>query len=218
MKTTANGISLFYEVSGTGSPLLLLHGNGEDHHIFDKVAEKLAARYTVYALDSRNHGQSEKTTDYSYGTMAEDVSAFIATLHLGKVSLIGFSDGAIISLLLAQRHEDAVDRMALLGINLKPTDFTDENYQYIKDTYEETKDPLFKLMLEEPNIELDSLRSVSVPTLVIAAEHDLYRSQMFAELVAALPHAELKVMEGHDHGSYIIGQDILYDTFRDFFH
>jgi len=133
-----NNIDLFYEKSGNGKPLILLHGNGEDHHIFDKISEKLRQDYTLYAIDSRNHGQSVKTNDYSYDTMAEDIYCFIRELDLEKVHIIGFSDGAIISLILAMKHSEILDKMALLGVNLKPDDFTDESYQFIKETYEET--------------------------------------------------------------------------------
>ena len=53
-----NGIDLFYEKAGEGRPLLLVHGNGEDHTIFDEAAAELAGSFTCYAVDSRCHGQS----------------------------------------------------------------------------------------------------------------------------------------------------------------
>ncbi|MDR2179029.1 MAG: alpha/beta hydrolase [Synergistaceae bacterium] len=217
MTVDVNGTMLFYEKNGTGSPIVLLHGNGEDHHIFDKLSVKLIKDFTVYAVDSRNHGQSGKTSDYSYNTMAEDIFGFIGALNLGRVGLIGFSDGAIVSLILAMNHGEKVSKMALLGVNLKPTDFTEESYQFVKDTYETTKDPLFKLMLEEPNIELDAVKGVKVPVLVIAAENDIYKPETFTNLVSALPDATLKIMGGHEHDSYIIGQDLLYPDFIEFF-
>ena len=68
-----NGISLFCERLGNGAPLILLHGNGEDHNIFRVLINKLVQNFTVYAIDSRNHGQSEQTDDYSYATMTEDI-------------------------------------------------------------------------------------------------------------------------------------------------
>lgn len=217
MEIRVNGISLFYECFGVGAPMILLHGNGEDHYIFDKIAAKLKGHFTVYAIDSRNHGQSTKTEDYSYQTMAEDLYAFIQALHLHKVNMIGFSDGAIVSLIVAINYPAVLGKMALLGVNLKPGDFTEESYQYVKQTYEETKNPLFKLMLEQPNIELDSLRNVLVPSLVIAAENDIFKPAMFEEVAKALPHAELKIMAGHEHDSYIVNQDILYPDFIRFF-
>jgi len=210
MTITVNGISLFYETTGEGSPLLLLHGNGEDHTIFNELAAKLATSFTVYAIDSRNQGQSQKTDDYAYEAMTEDFYAFIQTLGLGEVDLVGFSDGAIIGLMLAMKHGEVIRKMALLGVNLKPDDFTEDSYQYVKETYEETKDPLFKLMLEQPYIELDDVRNMATPTLLIAADNDIYKPDSFTRLAEVLPNAKLKIMSDHDHGSYIINQDILY--------
>jgi pimeloyl-ACP methyl ester carboxylesterase len=138
-------------------------------------------------------------------------------LKLGRVHLAGFSDGAVTSLILAMNHGEAVSKMALLGVNLKPDDFTEESYQFVKDTYERTKDPLFRLMLEEPNIELDAVRGISIPALVIAAENDIFKPEMFTNLANALPDATLKIMGGHEHDSYIIGQDLLYPDFIRFF-
>ena len=56
MKILVNGIELFYEISGQGRPLILVHGNGEDHHIFDALVAKLKNHYTCYCIDSRGHG------------------------------------------------------------------------------------------------------------------------------------------------------------------
>ena len=143
MNIKVNGITLEYSKEGTGEPLILLHGNGEDHHIFDKLAEKLKEKFTVYAIDSRNHGKSSMTDDFSYETMAEDIFSFINALEPGGVSLVGFSDGAVISLFLALKYPDIIKKMALLGVNLKPSDFKKNCYEYVKKEYEKTKNPLF---------------------------------------------------------------------------
>ena len=63
------------------------------------------------------------TDDFSYETMAEDIFSFINALEPGGVSLVGFSDGAVISLFLALKYPDIIKKMALLGVNLKPSDF-----------------------------------------------------------------------------------------------
>ena len=217
MKITVNNIELAYEKSGSGEPLLLLHGNGEDHHIFDVITAKLQNDFTIYAIDSRNHGESTRTEDYSYEAMAKDIYSFIKQLGLEKVNIAGFSDGAIIALILAMKQGQYIHKMALLGVNLKPDDFTEESYQFVKRTYEETRYPLFKLMLEHPNIELTDVKNVAIPTLVIAAEQDIFRPESFVNLANTLPNADLIIMNGHEHDSYIVNQDILYPDLLKFF-
>lgn len=217
MKIEINDITLNYLKKGTGTPLLLLHGNGEDYHIFDKLIEKLSEDFTVYAIDSRNHGESSKTNDFSYKTMAEDTYLFIKELDLKNVSVIGFSDGAIISLLIAKKYPNLIKKMALLGVNLSPKDLKKSVYNFIVQEYEKTKSPLFKLMMEEPNIELNELRNIKTPTLIIAGENDLFYKKTFQNLAKTLPNSQLKIIKGHDHGSYIIDQDLLYPDFSLFF-
>lgn len=210
MTLKANGIDLFYKKSGNGAPLLLLHGNGEDHTIFDVLSEKMQKHFTIYAIDSRNHGQSSKTTDFSYQTMAEDISQFITALDLKDVSIVGFSDGAIIATMLELEHPNTFKQMVLLGINLKPSDFKEGNLAYLSAEYEKTKDPLLKLMLEEPNIELSSLKAINTHTLVVRAEDELFDDALYTEIVNTMPNAQLLIMENHSHDSYVVNSDTLF--------
>lgn len=216
MEINTNNITLNYIKEGNGDPLILLHGNGEDLHIFDKLIHKLKSHFTVYAIDSRNHGGSSQSEDFTYETMAEDIRRFIEKLQLKQVSIVGFSDGAIVALLLAIEHHQIFDKMVLLGVNLKPTDFKLEIYNSIVEEYERTKDPLFKMMLEQPNIELEELKGVDTPSLIIAAEDDLYHENTFQDIANTMPNAVLKIIKGHDHGSYVVNKDILYPYLREF--
>lgn len=115
-----NGVRLFYEKQGTGKPLILLHGNEEDHRIFDEAIELLKKHYTVYAVDSRGHGQSDKVLEYHYLDMAKDIQEMIEQLELKDVSLMGSSDGAIIGLLIGSLYPKLVDHLILAGVNVKP--------------------------------------------------------------------------------------------------
>jgi pimeloyl-ACP methyl ester carboxylesterase len=217
MNINVNGVNIFYKKSGQGQPLILLHGNGLDHSIFNELSAKLCKHYTVYAIDSRNHGRSDKAEDYSYDAMAEDVYALIQKLELGKVYLLGFSDGAVIALHVALRHLDVLEKVAFLGLNLKPSDLNEKNLNYYQKNYEKTGDPLFKLVLESPHIELDELKSITVPTLLIAAEKEMFRDGLFDELMMGFPNVSGKVMLGHKHETYLVHQDFLYPDLLDFF-
>ena len=88
MKIVVNGSELFYEVTGQGRTMILVHGNGEDHHIFDQLVEVLKEYYTCYCIDSRGHGESSKVEKYSYQTMAEDIMEYIMALVMEE--LLGY--------------------------------------------------------------------------------------------------------------------------------
>ncbi|WP_208560591.1 alpha/beta fold hydrolase [Marinilactibacillus kalidii] len=218
MECTINKqLTVHYDVSGKGPNLILLHGNGEDHHIFDKVVTKLTDRFTVYAVDSRDHGKSTKVTDaYTYEDMTEDIHQFIEQLGLTNVSILGFSDGGIIALLLGIRQEKYLMKLISLSPNLSPKDWKRKPLKYLEKKYEETKDPAFYMMLNEPNIDPARLTDIQVPTLVTAGEHDLFYRSMYRTIEKKIPDAELMILKGEDHSSYIIDNDGLAQTVKDF--
>ena len=117
MNIDVNHVNLYYEVYGSGHPVILVHGNGESHEIFDILSEKLKEDYTVYALDSRCHGRSEDTAKISYNLMAEDVIAFIEKLNIKKPVFYGFSDGGNVGLLIAVQKPDLLKELIISGAN-----------------------------------------------------------------------------------------------------
>jgi pimeloyl-ACP methyl ester carboxylesterase len=210
------GVNIHYAKSGKGAPLLLLHGNGEDHHIFDMLAKSLAADYTVYALDSRNHGESSKTNVYSYDVMAGDVYTFFTGLKLKKPIIVGFSDGAIAALITAMNHSSELGKLVLAGVNLKPTDILPELYEQLVEYNADVPDPLVNMMLTQPDIELGDAAKVKNKTLIVAAEHDIINPAVFTNLARAIPGAKLSIQDGHEHDTYIIGTDLFYPELIEF--
>lgn len=211
-----NGIQLFYTVEGRGEPLIFLHGNGEDHHTFDPLIAKLADHFTCYAIDSRNHGQSEMTDQYHYQTMMDDLHAFITTMPFDKVHIIGFSDGSIVTMLLAMQHPTLVHTAILLGPNLKPSDLSDACTRYVERLYKKDPNPLYPMMLNEPDIELEDLHQIQAKTLIIGGEHDLYKSGTFEKIHNHIQNAKLLILENHDHSSYVFQNDLLFPILMDF--
>lgn len=216
MEIRIEEVVLHYHKSGNGHPLLLLHGNGEDHHIFDALAAKLENHFTVYAIDSRNHGKSSRTEEFGYDVMAKDMELLVRRLGLEHVSIVGFSDGAIIALLMAMQEEPVLEKMVLLGANLKPSDFKDRVYRHLEKSYEENPDQLVALMLHEPNIEAEDLEIINIPTLVVGGEHDIYKPDTFDKISGHIKGSQLVIMEGHDHSSYVAETDILFPVIKEF--
>ncbi|MBP1758874.1 MAG: hypothetical protein H6Q61_1123 [Firmicutes bacterium] len=217
MKVRGNGIEIFYEKIGTGRPMVLVHGIGQDHSVFDALIEKLKAHYTIYAMDCRNHGQSDASEDCSYDAMAEDVYQLIRELNLGKVYLIGFSDGAVVALHVALAHLDVLEKVAFLGVNLKPTDLREKSLEYFRKSYEETGNPHYHQILVLPQIEQEELADITIPTLLAEAERDIFRDGLFEELSRAFPNVRAQRMMGHKHETYLVHNDLLYPDLLDFF-
>lgn len=215
-KITVNNININYFKIGKGDNLILLHGNGEDYHIFDELIEKLKHHYTIYAIDSRCHGKSDCTEEISYSLMADDIYEFISALNLQNTFALGFSDGAILLTLLELKYPRTFNKIILLGGNLSPNDFQDEVLEYIKEEFKTNKSKVFGLMLNEPNIKASDLSNIKVPCLVIYAENDLYKESLYKNLRENLKHSNFKTISNHDHGSYIINNDLLADDIIDF--
>jgi pimeloyl-ACP methyl ester carboxylesterase len=216
MKKTVNGIELWYEKTGNGSSILLLHGNGESHGIFDALTAQLQGDYTVYALDSRDHGESEKTKDLSYDLMMEDTTAFIRALELEKPILYGFSDGGIIGLLLASRYPQMLSKLIVSGASLNPDSTRKKWLILFKVLYFFNRDKKFRLMLTEPDIHKEDLQKISVPTLVLAGERDMIREADTRFIAENIKGSTLKIIPKEGHMSYVIHSPKLYDIIKDF--
>lgn len=121
----ADGLSLHaLEWSREGVALLLLHGFGNEAHIWDDIAPGLAEHYRVLALDWRGHGDSDRDPEarYDYPNHLADLEAVCDTLALDRVVLVGHSLGGRVATLYAGRHPDRVAGLAILdsGPELDP--------------------------------------------------------------------------------------------------
>lgn len=107
-----NGMQMYYEVSGQGDPLIVLHGAYMNIPSMGAIIPKLAATHRVYALEFQGHG---RTTDIdrpiTYPNLADDVAAFKDAVGLAKADVFGYSMGAEAGLQLAIRHPGEVNKL-----------------------------------------------------------------------------------------------------------
>jgi pimeloyl-ACP methyl ester carboxylesterase len=215
MIAEVNGVKLFYEKRGEGRPIVMVHGNGEDHTIFDKAAVSLSARYAVYCLDSRCHGQSEDTPELHYADMAADAVAFLEALDLRNVVFYGFSDGGIVGLMAAPQT-GRITTLIVSGANTSPKAVKPWLRALIAVLRVLTKDKKILLMLNEPQITDAALSSIRARTLVLAGSADLIPEWETRHIASAIPGAELKILPGEGHGSYIVHSLKIADLIRGF--
>ena len=203
MYAAVNGTKIYYEIIGKGRPLIMMHGNGEDHTIFDVAAGKLREKYKVYLIDTRGHGKSDKVEEYHYKDMADDMIAFMRMLNLSDVIFYGFSDGGIVGLLLAMKSE-RISRLIVSGANLKFAGLTKRCRFLIRFLYFFSRDPKLKMMIREPDIDVLDLSQIKAKTTVLAGQRDLVSEEETRRIAASIPGAKLRILEGEGHGSYIV--------------
>lgn len=102
---------LFYRVCGQGEPVVLLHGNFHDHHIWSKQFAGLADHCQVIAYDQRGYGRSS-TPQAAYSAV-DDLATLLGHLKLEQVTLIGSSSGGALALDYALAYPDSVKRLIL---------------------------------------------------------------------------------------------------------
>ncbi|HJU37967.1 MAG TPA: alpha/beta hydrolase [Tahibacter sp.] len=112
-----DGVKIHYLQAGSGSatPVVLLHGFGQNSHMWKPVIAKLAAHRVVVAPDLRGAGDSDKPANgYDKKTMAQDIHALVTSLKLGKVRIAGHDIGLMVAYAYAAQYPDEVERIALM--------------------------------------------------------------------------------------------------------
>lgn len=115
-----NGITLYYEVHGQGSPLIMLHGGFGSFEMFTALAPALAQDRQVIGVDLYGHGHTALTDlQFSFEHMADDIAGLIEHLGFEKADLLGFSLGGAIALQVAIRYPEWVNNLVLISTPFK---------------------------------------------------------------------------------------------------
>ena len=220
----ASGLRTYWEAHGSGEPVLLLHGGFEHAGALPQLTAALAASYRVIEPERRAHGRTpDAGGELHYEAMADDTLAFMNALGLARPRVVGFSDGAIVALLLALRRPDRCGRLVLVGANYDASGLQPEFLRLVRETppellfpalvdaqrrlspdgpeqYRAVFDRVRRLWGEEPHLEPAALARVASPTLVLAGDADAVRVEHTVALFRALPDARLCIVPGGSHG------------------
>lgn len=110
----SSGTSIAYEETGSGQPIVVLHGYCGSHHYWDDVMPLLASYGKVIAPDLRGHGQSSATSGvYAMEHLADDLAQLMDELKLPQVNLFGHSLGGYVALAFAEKYPE---RLLSLGL------------------------------------------------------------------------------------------------------
>jgi pimeloyl-ACP methyl ester carboxylesterase len=207
-----NGISLYFETHGTGRPLILLHGGLGSGEMFGPVLPALAERHQVIAVDLQGHGRTpDIDRPIDVRLMADDIAALIDYLGLDKPDLVGYSLGGGVALFTAVKYPAKVGRLVVASANIRrdaiPAEMLAQQAQVSGAAAESMKDtPMYELyhrvaprpedfpqLLDKIGDSMskdfdfsEEVRSLQVPTLIVAADADMAPPSHYVEIFKLL--------------------------------
>jgi len=215
------GLHTWHEISGQGEPVVLLHGAFAGASSWFSQTPVLAqAGYRVHAPERRGHCHTPDVAGpLTYSIMADDTIAYLDTAVVAPSHLIGWSDGAVVGLLVAQRRPDLVNRLVLIGqyynsSGKKPGGIEDALYdadsdvmRFLRDAYAADSPDggdhfpvvyakTLEMIRTEPEIDFSTLTGIMAPTLVLQGDRDEVRVEHSRALADTLPRGRLAVLPG----------------------
>lgn len=213
-----NGINLYYEVYGTGKPLILIHGNSTATKGWGAQIDYFSKKYKVYSIDCRGRGKSELGDDsLTYIQQARDVHAFIEQLKLDSVYILGKSDGGIVGILLGIYFPQHIQKIVAFGANMEP----DTNALYplaVKDAHDgrvkadamlaakdgtknwKVEQQRNRMMEFQPHITAADLHKITLPVLVMSCDRDVIKEEHTFFIYKNIPKANLCILPNEKHG------------------
>jgi pimeloyl-ACP methyl ester carboxylesterase len=167
-RVEVNGMQMYYEVSGEGEPLVVLHGAYMNIPTMGAIVGKLAETHKVYAIEFQGHG---RTTDIerpiTYPNLADDVAVFMDKVGLKKADVLGYSMGAAAGLQLAIRHPEKVNKLIAASVA-----YDTEGWQ-----------PEFRAFIPQMNVEMFVNMPMAADYRKLAANPDGFRG-LVTKLIA----------------------------------
>jgi len=233
-----NGVHMYYEVYGDGSPLVLLHGGVMTIELdFAALLPELVTRHTVIAVELQGHGRTADTgRAITPAALASDVVGLLDHLGIDRAHVLGHSLGGGVALELAVSHPDRVRSIVPMSITVRPDgtheeitdpskhatssrmptpqDFADmtEAYKRLSPHPEHFDD--FVAMLSSVASQLEGwtdeqLAGVTAPTLLMIGDHDFTTVEHAALMLRLIPASQLAVLPGTTHMSITRRPDLV---------
>ncbi|HLZ82949.1 MAG TPA: alpha/beta hydrolase [Caulobacteraceae bacterium] len=216
-----DGAEIWYATFGAGTPVILLHGGlANSDNWGDQVPALAAAGYRVILIDSRGHGRSTRDArPYTYELMASDAVAVMDALRVPRAAVIGWSDGAIIGLVLAMKNPDRLTRVFAFAANMDPSGVKPDvlanptfsrfeteaasAYARLSPTpggFDDFAKAINRMWAAEPNYAAADLARIATPVAIVDGDHDeAIRRDHTEYLARSIPGAKLIILPGASH-------------------
>lgn len=220
-----NGLSMYYEIHGAGTPLVLIHGGGSTiQTTFGRVLHEFAKTHKVIAVEMQAHGHTaDIERPLSFQQDADDIAALLKELKIDKANIFGFSNGASTALQFAIRHPLMANKIIVASTFYKKAGAPEWFWNMMsKPAFEGMpqpyKDAFLKInpdtnalhrmyerdvarMQSFPDISDEEMRSIISPAFIIMGDRDVATTEHAAEMQKLLG-ARLAIIPG-GHGDYI---------------
>lgn len=208
---SVNGLEMYYEVHGTGEPLVLLHGAfSAIGTSFGKLLKPLAKARQVIAFELQAHGRTaDIDRPLTLETMADDVAIALGQLGLAQADIFGYSMGAGVALHTAIRHPEVVRKLILASVTynmsgvhpgimdglgeMKPemmfgSPWHDEYMRIAQRPEDFARLFMKKAQMDRQirDIPAETIQAIKSPTLLIAGDSDLVRPEHAVEMFRLL--------------------------------
>ena len=222
-----NGLKMYYEIYGTGKPLVLIHGGGSTLETsFGKIIPLLAKNHQIVAVELQAHGRTnDRDTDLTFEQDADDVATLLNNLKISKADFLGFSNGAHAVVEIALRHPELVNKIILAsGVyqrNATAPQFfeifdaaslTTHFPEALKEGYLKSNNDqaalqnMFDKDVQRMKVfkgwEDEQLKAIKAPTLLMSGNKDIINPEKAVEIYRLIPDCELAILPG-GHGDYL---------------
>lgn len=221
-----NGLKMYYEISGNGKPLVLIHGGGSTiETTFGRVRDDFAKSHKVIAVEMQAHGHTaDIDRPLSFAQDADDIAELLRYLNITKASIFGFSNGASTTLQFALRHPDLTDKIIVGSTFYNKKGAPSWFWEMMsKPTFEGMpqpfKDAFLKInpdtnalhrmyerdvarMQSFTEMTAEEIKSLKAPALIIAGDKDVVTPAHATEMHRLMQNSRLAILPG-GHGDYI---------------
>lgn len=222
-----NGIEMYYEIYGSGKPLVLIHGGGGSILFdYEKVIERLENKFQLIGIDLQNHGRSgHRNIPETFEQDAHDIAALLKKINIYKASFWGFSNGGNTVMQVAHLYPEMVEKLIVASAFYKRSGMMDGFFESMNNTTldsmpESLKTNFLKLNPEfsalENMFDKDSkrmqtfedwdeniLKSISSPALFISGDKDVMKPEHTLEMWRLVKNSQLMILPA-THGSYMM--------------
>ena len=222
-----NGLHMYYEEYGKGSPLVLIHGAASTVQTsYGGLIPELSKTHRIIGVELQAHGHSDNRDGrpISFEQDAADVVELLSQLHIEKADFFGFSNGATTALEIAIHHPDLVGKLVFASSMYKRSGctpafwqgFGNARFEDMPEVYKKIflsinpSQASLKIMFDQcvqrmqkfTDIPDSSVQAVQTKTLIILGDHDVPLVEGALAMCRLMPHASLAVFPG-GHGGYM---------------